>query len=231
MRRKRPAAEPTSASTVSPRRAESRGRVPQLLARQPAHALRDDEHPVRLDLRRPRQSDHADARHHHAAVRPARLHAHDPHGHERASREHRAYPRRPFDRPLGERRARRRHGRVRAGRAVAADHELRAAARRRAFRARSREDDDHAELHGRGSRDTSRTSSRAATRSASRTCRMHPTLQGADVRRLLEGRRRARRRPVNAAAAAAAPRRRRSPGGSFGSGSIERTPGFRGGLS
>ncbi len=49
-----------------------RGRVPQRHDRQPAHALRDDEHPVRLDVRRSRQSHHAERRHDHAAIRPAR---------------------------------------------------------------------------------------------------------------------------------------------------------------
>ena len=51
----------------------------RLHARQSALALRDDQHPVRLDVRRPGQPHHAERRHDHAAVRAARLHAHDPH--------------------------------------------------------------------------------------------------------------------------------------------------------
>ena len=99
--RRRGASSRGEATDAAGRRASCRGRaardlhrgrqggsrrVPQRHDRQPAHALRDDEHPVRLDVRRPRQSHHAERRHDHAAVRPARLHAHDPHEHDGASR-------------------------------------------------------------------------------------------------------------------------------------------------
>ncbi len=103
------------ATTYTEAGEDGRRRVPRRTTRQSAHALRDDQHPVRLDVRRPRQSHHAERRHDHAAVRPARLHAHD--SHERAAPgDHRAEPRRALDGQLGERRARRRHRRLRAGR-------------------------------------------------------------------------------------------------------------------
>ena len=106
----------------------------------------------RLDLRRRRQSHHANGGHGHARVRPARLHAHDSPEPDRASGDDRALARRSLDRPLGERRARRRHRRLRARRVVAAGSAHGSAARRRALFARSRRAHARAQLHGRGSR-------------------------------------------------------------------------------
>ena len=63
-----------------------------LARRQSAHALRDDEHHLRLDVRRPRQPHHAKRRHDYVAVRSAWLHAHDSHERRGASGEHRAEP-------------------------------------------------------------------------------------------------------------------------------------------
>ena len=131
---------------------------------QPALPLRDDQHHLRLDVRRPGQPHHAEQGHHRASLygqmglkRTIYMNMKD------ASRRHEADARRPLDRPLGGRHARRRHRSVPAGRAERAGPQQRQAARRRTLHARSEDDEADARLRSGRSDLPERASTRART--------------------------------------------------------------------
>ena len=79
---------------------ESRGRGVRARG-QSALQLRDDEHPLRLDVRRPRQPHRANRRRDHAALRPDGARADDPHERGRAPGQRRAEPRRAIPSAAG----------------------------------------------------------------------------------------------------------------------------------